>query len=287
MGGGLNISMNKDMHMLFEAYRGLSEQQVPRDLQQQYPDSNLKYYPGTGWIAFPKTPNDGKTYLSTSRLVRPDSKPQQPLRGFTQNITPAPTGGINQVIITPAGHLDLNENILFDFDKATLKPAGVQLIQRIAQKVLGLNNPNLQVNVVGYTDLYGGASYNQQLSMSRAQAVSQALQKAGVAKVSAKPGGMKNPKVSLQHNLVNGKAPAEGIAQQQPNRRVEIEFNPPLPKQIMQQFITNVPQTPSDDGRRYIYYSPQSPEQEKEPQLDQDSQLSWLQRRRVQRAMSQ
>jgi outer membrane protein OmpA-like peptidoglycan-associated protein len=263
--------MNKDMHMLFEAYRGLSEQQVPRDLQQQYPDSNLNYYPGTGWIATPKTPNDGKRYFVTSRLVRPDSKPQQP-----------PTGGFNQVIITPAGHLDLNENILFDFDKATLKPAGVQLIQRIAQKVLGLNNPNLQVNVVGYTDLYGGASYNQQLSMSRAQAVSQALQKAGVSKVSAKPGGMKNPKVSLQHNLVNGKAPAEGIAQQQPNRRVEIEFNPPLPKQIMQQFITNVPQTPSDDGRRSISSdsiiaapgAPMSPEDEK-------TNREWMQRYKI------
>ncbi len=251
------------MHMLFEAYRGLSEQQVPKDLQQQYPDSNLNYYPGTGWIATPRTPNDGNRYFVTSRLVRPDSKPQQPLRGFTQNITPAPTGGFNQVIVTPAGHLDLNENILFDFDKATLKPAGQKVIQQIAQKVLGLNNPNIQVNVVGYTDLYGGTSYNQQLGMSRAQAVSEALQQAGVTKVSAKPGGMKNAKVALQYDIVNGKAPAQGIAQQQPNRRVEIEFNPPLPKQIIQQFITNTPSTPPAGGNRYITSGPQSPEQEK------------------------
>lgn len=222
------------MHMLFEAYRGLSEQQVPRDLQQQPPA-------GGGYGVF---------------AVHPDYYKYK-------NRTPAPTGGFNQVVITPAGHLDLNENILFDFDKATLKPEGQRVIQQIAQKVLGLNNANIQVNVVGYTDLYGGTSYNQQLGMSRAQAVSEALQRAGVTKVSAKPGGMKNPKVALQYDIVNGKAPAQGIQQQQPNRRVEIEFNPPLPKQIIQQFITNTPQTPPAGGNRYITSGPQSPEQEK------------------------
>ena len=216
--------MNNDMHMLFEAYKTINEQQqpqIPRDLQQQYPNSDLSYTPGVGWVATPKAPNDGKTYFATSRVVRPDNKPQQPM------------GGFGQIIVTPTGNLDLNESILFDFDKAVLKPQGQKVIQQIAQKVLSLNNPNIQVSVIGYTDLYGGASYNQQLSMSRAEAVSQALKQAGIQKVSAKPGGMKNPKVSLQFDLVNGKAPAEGIQQQQPNRRGEIEFNPPLPKQIV------------------------------------------------------
>ena len=189
------------MHMLFEAYRGLSEQQQ-----------------GPGTI--------GLTGSLGTFGVSPSYK------------KPSTGNFFNQVIVTPAGHLDLNENILFDFDKATLKPEGQRVIQQIAQKVLGLNNPNIQVNVVGYTDLYGGTSYNQQLGMSRAQAVSEVLQRAGVTKVSAKPGGMKNAKVALQYDIVNGKAPAQGIQQQQPNRRVEIEFNPPLPKQIVNSFST-------------------------------------------------
>lgn len=189
------------MHMLFEAYKGLSEQQQ-----------------GPGTI--------GLTGSLGTFGVSPSYK------------KPSTGNFFNQVIVTPAGHLDLNENILFDFDKATLKPEGQRVIQQIAQKVLGLNNPNIQVNVVGYTDLYGGTSYNQQLGMSRAQAVSEVLQRAGVTKVSAKPGGMKNPKVALQYDIVNGKAPAEGIQQQQPNRRVEIEFNPPLPRQIVNSFST-------------------------------------------------
>ena len=193
--------MNNDMHMLFEAYRGLSEQQQ-----------------GPGTI--------GLTGSLGTFGVSPSYK------------KPSAGNFFNQVTITPAGHLDLNENILFDFDKATLKPEGQRVIQQIAQKVLGLNNANIQVNVVGYTDLYGGTSYNQQLGMSRAQAVSEVLQRAGVTKVSAKPGGMKNPKVALQYDIVNGKAPAQGIQQQQPNRRVEIEFNPPLPKQIVNSFST-------------------------------------------------
>ena len=189
------------MHMLFEAYRGLSEQQQ-----------------GPGTI--------GLTGSLGTFGVSPSYK------------KPSTGNFFNQVIVTPAGHLDLNENILFDFDKATLKPEGQRVIQQIAQKVLGLNNANIQVNVVGYTDLYGGTSYNQQLGMSRAQAVSEVLQRAGVTKVSAKPGGMKNAKVALQYDIVNGKAPAEGIQQQQPNRRVEIEFNQPLPRQIVNSFST-------------------------------------------------
>lgn len=206
------------MHMLFEAYRGLSEQQLS-------PNSALnKFIPTASTNATP-------AYGGVTFNVHPDYYKYK-------NKAPTPMGGFNQVVITPTGHLDLNENILFDFDKATLKPEGQRVIQQIAQKVLGLNNPNIQVNVVGYTDLYGGTSYNQQLGMSRAQAVSEVLQRAGVTKVSAKPGGMKNPKVALQYDIVNGKAPVEGIQQQQPNRRVEIEFNPPLPRQIVNSFST-------------------------------------------------
>ena len=211
--------MNNDMHHLFEAYRMVSEQQLS-------PNSALNKF-------IPKASANAATpaYGGATFSVHPDYYKYK-------NKAPTAMGGFNQVMITPAGHLDLNENILFDFDKATLKPEGQRIIQQIAQKVLGLNNANVQVNVVGYTDLYGGTSYNQQLGMSRAQAVSEVLQRAGVTNVSAKPGGMKNAKVALQYDIVNGKAPAEGIQQQQPNRRVEIEFNPPLPRQIVNSFST-------------------------------------------------
>ena len=211
--------MNNDMHHLFEAYRMVSEQQLS-------PNSALNKF-------IPKASTNAATpaYGGVTFNVHPDYYKYK-------NKAPTPTGGFNQVMITPAGHLDLNENILFEFDKAALKPTGQRVIQQIAQKVLALNNANIQVNVVGYTDLYGGTSYNQQLGMSRAQAVSEMLQQAGVTRVSAKTGGMKNAKVQLQYDIVNGKAPAQGIAQQQPNRRVEIEFNPPLPKQIVNSFST-------------------------------------------------
>jgi outer membrane protein OmpA-like peptidoglycan-associated protein len=204
------------MHHLFEAYRMVSE--LSEQPVQLSANGRLrKFLP-----------------VANTNAMTPNAN------GFMVNGAFKPVNSFNQVVITPAGHLDLNENILFEFDKATLKPAGQQVIQRIAQQILRLNNANIQVNVVGYTDLYGGTSYNQQLGMSRAQAVSEALQQAGVTKVSAKTGGMKNAKVPLQYDIVNGKAPAQGIQQQQPNRRVEIEFNPPLPKQIMNAFITNM-----------------------------------------------
>jgi len=201
----INIIVNKDVHLLAEMYRSISEQQLSPKT-----DTNKPTLPGFA--------------------VHPD---------YYKNKKPTLPGlGQINVTITPNGGVDLNETILFDFDKSVLKPQGVQIIQNIAKKILSANNPNTRVIVTGYTDLYGGVGYNQQLSMSRAEAVSQALQQAGVSNVSAKPGGMKNAKVPLKFNLVDGKAPEQGIQQQQPNRRVEIDFNPPLPREIINSIST-------------------------------------------------
>jgi outer membrane protein OmpA-like peptidoglycan-associated protein len=71
-------------------------------------------------------------------------------------------------------------NILFDFDKADLKPESRPQLAEIAKLLQA--NPALRLHVVGHTDNQGQLAYNMDLSRRRAQAVVQALaQSHGIA----------------------------------------------------------------------------------------------------------
>ena len=59
--------------------------------------------------------------------------------------------------------------ILFDFDKADIKPESAATIEEIA--TLLNNNPDLKLFIVGHTDNKGGLDYNMNLSQKRAGAV--------------------------------------------------------------------------------------------------------------------
>ena len=59
--------------------------------------------------------------------------------------------------------------ILFDFDKADIKPESAATIKEIA--TLLNNNPNLKLFIVGHTDTKGSLDYNTNLSQQRAEAV--------------------------------------------------------------------------------------------------------------------
>jgi len=59
--------------------------------------------------------------------------------------------------------------ILFDFDKADIKPESAATIKEIA--TLLNDNPNLKLFIVGHTDNKGSLDYNTNLSQKRAEAV--------------------------------------------------------------------------------------------------------------------
>jgi OmpA-OmpF porin, OOP family len=67
----------------------------------------------------------------------------------------------------------LGADVLFDFDKASLKPAARSRIKEAVAQIRK-SEPS-RVEVVGYTDSKGSNAYNQQLSERRAAAVASAL----------------------------------------------------------------------------------------------------------------
>ena len=103
-------------------------------------------------------------------------------------------------------------DVLFDFDKATLKPAGQSKLDDLASKVKDIN---LEVVIaIGHTDSIGDDAYNQKLSIRRAESVKAYLVSKGVEanRVYTEGKGEKQP--------VASNATKDG---RQKNRRVEIE----------------------------------------------------------------
>src|ERR1700738_1620713 len=69
-------------------------------------------------------------------------------------------------------------DVLFDFDKATIKPEGKSKLDDLAAKV---KDVNLEVVIaIGHTDSIGADTYNQKLSVRRAESVKAYLVSKGV-----------------------------------------------------------------------------------------------------------
>jgi outer membrane protein OmpA-like peptidoglycan-associated protein len=67
-------------------------------------------------------------------------------------------------------HIDLAADVLFDFDKSTLRPSARDTLHQAAS-IIRSNAKASTVRIDGYTDSKGSDSYNQQLSNRRAEAV--------------------------------------------------------------------------------------------------------------------
>jgi outer membrane protein OmpA-like peptidoglycan-associated protein len=102
-------------------------------------------------------------------------------------------------------------DVLFDFDRATLRPAAREQLAKVTGVLLAY--PGLRLRVEGHTDSVGSEPYNMKLSQARAEAVRNYLVEQGVRpeNVMALGYGQAHP--------VAGNQTAEG---RQQNRRVEV-----------------------------------------------------------------
>lgn len=110
----------------------------------------------------------------------------------------------------------IRSDVLFDFDKSTLKPAAEQVLGGIIQQLK--DNPDYRVALVGHTDWVGTDQYNMGLSKRRAEAVRDFLIKRGIAKerITTEWKGESQP--VAPNNTAEGRAK---------NRRTEITVRPP------------------------------------------------------------
>lgn len=143
-------------------------------------------------------------------------------------VAPGADGGVYDLVVLEKGEMPqevttgemmdaLNKDgrvalyLNFDTDKADIKPEFKPVLDVVA--ALMRENPGLRLGVEGHTDDQGGGERNQKLSQRRAQAVVQAVVKAGVdqSRLTARGWGQAKPLVANDTE--------EGRAQ---NRRVEL-----------------------------------------------------------------
>ena len=111
-----------------------------------------------------------------------------------------------------AQKITLAADVLFDFDKAVIKPAGKSRLDDLAGQIKSIN---LEVVIaIGHTDSIGSDAYNQKLSVRRAESVKAYLVSRGIEpnRIYTEGKGKKQP-------IASNKT-ADGRAK---NRRVEIE----------------------------------------------------------------
>ncbi len=163
----------------------------------------------------------GLVYRFGAKTPAPAARTEAPVYVAT---APAP----QPVVTTPAPapaptRVSFSADSLFDFDKAALKPAGKQELDKLAAD---LNGTDFEIVIVtGHTDRLGSHAYNMKLSTSRAEAVKDYLaQSAGIPanKISAKGVNGSDP-VTKPGECKGTKASPQLIACLQPDRRVEVE----------------------------------------------------------------
>jgi len=139
----------------------------------------------------------------TARVTVDDGK------GGTNSAT-APITVIQRFVLTEKGR-----KVLFDFNKATLKPEAKSQLAAVLQALK--EQPGLQTQIAGHTDGIGSDAYNMKLSQRRADSVATYLVQNGASRQSIRTEahGKREP--------VASNATAEGRAQ---NRRVEITLSP-------------------------------------------------------------
>ena len=125
---------------------------------------------------------------------------------------PAPVAAPAPAPAAAAAKVTYAADAFFDFDRAVLKNEGKAKLDDLVSKVAGVN---LEVVIaVGHTDAVGGDSYNQRLSVRRAEAVKAYLVSKGIEanRVYTEGKGKAQP--------VADNSTREGRAK---NRRVEVE----------------------------------------------------------------
>ena len=165
---------------------------------------------GLCWRAGYWTPANATPECDPDLVPKPAAVPAPPPVAPAPAPAPAPKPEAKPKPV--AEKITFAADVLFDFDKATIKPEGRSKLDDLASKVKGIN---LEVVIaIGHTDSIGEDAYNQRLSVRRAESVKAYLVSRGIEpnRVYTEGKGEKQPIAS--NKTKDGR---------QKNRRVEIE----------------------------------------------------------------
>jgi outer membrane protein OmpA-like peptidoglycan-associated protein len=174
------------------------------------------------------------TELATSTTIkRPNVFNQLPGDSAGPNRQRAPGFSDLDSLLSQKGPLGTGTSIrmpsdpLYEYDSADLQPGAITELQKLATLIK--RNPNAKFTIEGYSDTFGSAEYNLDLSQRRADSVAEYLIAGlGVNPAQVQTRGFGPAKLLVQPRAINPNNPPEveaEIARQRPNRRVVVVVN--------------------------------------------------------------
>ncbi|RYF25516.1 MAG: OmpA family protein [Comamonadaceae bacterium] len=184
------------------------------------PRTELRSHPVQGTLT-PQPTGGTLSQQGPATTLRPQAGPSTVLR--EAEVPPARLAQTRALLVelkaqpTPqqAISVDLPADVLFDFDKATLRPDAASPLDKAAELIKSY--PQAPLTVVGHTDSKGANDYNEALSRRRAETVAIALQQRTARLPQAEGRGEREP--VAPNALPDGRDDPQG---RQRNRRVQI-----------------------------------------------------------------
>lgn len=149
----------------------------------------------------------------------PPVKESRPVVAVAPPPPPPPPSNIQVIESRCEQRLRIGSDILFDFDRAELRPEAGPTIDQLSGLIAQRHRPAL---VEGHTDAIGTESYNQTLSERRASAVQRAISQRSSFELPLRIRGFGKSRPVAANQRPDGSDDPEG---RQRNRRVEVVIN--------------------------------------------------------------
>ncbi len=138
-----------------------------------------------------------------------------------EQVAALPTPKPMPVVMPVAEKLTLDADTLFDFDKATLRPAGRDTLDAFVSKLKDISPETIMA--IGHADRIGNERYNQRLSEQRVATVKDYMVSKGVDANRVYTEGKGETQPVTKAGDCTGPTSAKVIACLQPDRHVDIE----------------------------------------------------------------
>jgi OOP family OmpA-OmpF porin len=164
--------------------------------------------------------------------------PLPPISAVEKPVEPPPVAAAPPPVVIEK--VSLSSDVLFEFDKAELRPQGQQKLDELAANLKDARVDRIEI--VGYADRIGSEKYNEQLSQRRAEAVQAYLAQkvAEPQRIQAEGRGEAQPVTAGQCEKMGPerKSNRKLVDCLQPDRRVDVEV-------LGQREVAGTPGTPS------------------------------------------
>lgn len=176
---------------------------------------------GNCWTTGDWTPD--KAAAPCHAVPRAQAAPPPPVVQAPPAPAPTPLAPIAQAPAPVIQRINLSTDVLFEFNKAELRPGAHQKLDELAQTMQGAEVD--RVVVIGHADRIASETYNQDLSERRAAAVKEYLAGKGVSpeRVQAEGRGESQPVTQCARMGPETAKNQKLVSCLQPDRRVEIE----------------------------------------------------------------